>query len=306
MALDKTNFNGHVFCCLPLPNELCNQTGLPVHVNGYFALSQSRHHIKWETDEQQGKKLDDLSILWNKTLITEALPLAYKTLVEYMISNASQLANDSQTVTDVYNCLPISKKTALRWKLLEQELYRQLTTVKFLFCLQETRWISLTEACFATFLGIPGDMENVKMAVITCLHSVGKHYVDIPVEVFKAMKGCFPDVKDLSPSLLSQYLLLNQGYIELQPSVKIGVLNYLFSDSKDYGKVNGLQLLPLESNRWVKFDKDEESIYSCLPEVVRLLSGMEDRIISTTYQQIIQRHVDTLCGNGKVYWFKIS
>lgn len=37
-----TDFKGHIFCFLPLPHERRSLTGLPIHVNGFFALSQNR------------------------------------------------------------------------------------------------------------------------------------------------------------------------------------------------------------------------------------------------------------------------
>ncbi|XP_033729334.1 sacsin-like [Pecten maximus] len=44
---DTEDFKGHVFCFLPLPLEERSLTGFPVHVNGFFALSQNRRHVKW-------------------------------------------------------------------------------------------------------------------------------------------------------------------------------------------------------------------------------------------------------------------
>ena len=43
---------GRAFCFLPLPTE----TGLPVHVNGYFELSSNRRDI-WRGDDMAGAAL---------------------------------------------------------------------------------------------------------------------------------------------------------------------------------------------------------------------------------------------------------
>ncbi|KAH3800073.1 hypothetical protein DPMN_153698 [Dreissena polymorpha] len=56
---------GHIFCFLPLPKEGTKLTGLPIHVNGFFALSQNRHHLKWATDDQDHQYVSD-EILWNE------------------------------------------------------------------------------------------------------------------------------------------------------------------------------------------------------------------------------------------------
>ena len=77
---------GHVFCFLPLPVQKTSLTGLPVHVNGFFALSQNRRYIKspnaeQEDQERYGQQLTDKSLLWNKCLLEEAIPKAYATMI---------------------------------------------------------------------------------------------------------------------------------------------------------------------------------------------------------------------------------
>lgn len=85
---------GHVFCSLPLPMQKTSLTGLPVHVNGFFALSQNRRYIKTPNAEQEdqvraGWHLTGKSLLWNKCLLEEAIPRAYATVVMEAISGSS-------------------------------------------------------------------------------------------------------------------------------------------------------------------------------------------------------------------------
>lgn len=77
---------GHVFCSLPLPIQKTSLTGLPVHVNGFFALSQNRRYLKTPSAEQEdqqttGRQLTDKSLLWNKCLLEEAIPRAYAAML---------------------------------------------------------------------------------------------------------------------------------------------------------------------------------------------------------------------------------
>lgn len=80
---------GHVFCCLPLPVQKTSLTGLPVHVNGFFALSQNRRYIKSPNAEQDDQQLTDKSLLWNRCLLTEAIPKAYATMIMDAINERS-------------------------------------------------------------------------------------------------------------------------------------------------------------------------------------------------------------------------
>ena len=72
---------GHVFCVLPLPAQKTSLTGLAVHVNGFFALTQNRGQIKFPTAEQEGQLLTDKSLKWNQCLLEEAIPRAYATMI---------------------------------------------------------------------------------------------------------------------------------------------------------------------------------------------------------------------------------
>ncbi|KAJ8319970.1 hypothetical protein KUTeg_001557 [Tegillarca granosa] len=77
---------GHVFCFLPLPLEKKSLTGLPVHVNGLFALEQNRRHVKWgNRDQSPMMTCKDKNVLWNEMIITNVLPRAYEHLVDYLI-----------------------------------------------------------------------------------------------------------------------------------------------------------------------------------------------------------------------------
>ena len=87
---ETPDISGHVFCALPLPLQKKSMTGLPVHVNGFFALSQNRRHIKTpNADQENQEKLTDKSLLWNRCLLEEAVPNAYATLICEAINNRS-------------------------------------------------------------------------------------------------------------------------------------------------------------------------------------------------------------------------
>ena len=67
---------GIVFCFLPLP--LTSASGLPVHINGYFAIDSNRKHLAMKAADQ--KSNDDA--VWNEHLITDAVKSSYEILLE--------------------------------------------------------------------------------------------------------------------------------------------------------------------------------------------------------------------------------
>ena len=92
--LETPTMKGHVFCFLPLPVQKTSLTGLPVHVNGFFALGQNRRYIKslnadQEDRDKAGRQLTDKSLMWNKCLLEEALPRAYATMIFKAIEESS-------------------------------------------------------------------------------------------------------------------------------------------------------------------------------------------------------------------------
>ncbi|KAJ7343087.1 hypothetical protein OS493_040583 [Desmophyllum pertusum] len=81
--LQTPDIKGHVFCFLPLPVQKNRLTGLPVHVNGFFALSQNRRYIKSPKCGSRGTGTgEDWSaagltspMLWNKCLAEKGVAI---------------------------------------------------------------------------------------------------------------------------------------------------------------------------------------------------------------------------------------
>ena len=63
---------GQVFCILPLAAEQKSSTGLPVHINGYFAVGHNRRHLKWPSTGQSIGS--DKSLQWNQCLLSQLVP----------------------------------------------------------------------------------------------------------------------------------------------------------------------------------------------------------------------------------------
>ena len=77
VSCGTSSFNGGiVFCFLPLP--LTAASGLPIHINGYFAIDSNRKHLVMKAADQ--KSNDDA--IWNEHLITDAVKLSYEILLE--------------------------------------------------------------------------------------------------------------------------------------------------------------------------------------------------------------------------------
>ena len=67
--------HGKVYCSLPLPID----TGLPVHLNGFFDLDSSRHALTTETGLTGGAKV---RARWNQLLVEHVVAPAYAHLID--------------------------------------------------------------------------------------------------------------------------------------------------------------------------------------------------------------------------------
>ena len=104
---DHDNFQSQVFCFLPLPLDTRSPTGLPVHVHGYFALSQNRRHLKWPTADQLSQNAQtDPPLRWNCLLVRELLPLVYGALLNRwvwkVLKSGGKYYLIDQAVSDVF------------------------------------------------------------------------------------------------------------------------------------------------------------------------------------------------------------
>ncbi|XP_060607762.1 sacsin-like [Ruditapes philippinarum] len=304
----EDDFEGHVFCFLPLPKEGERLTGLPVHVNGFFALSQNRHHMKWETEEQEGKPIDDKSILWNKALIEEALPKAYELLVLEIIEVSKKNSNDKISIRAVYNTLPTCKssprKTHKRWMELENKLYEYLDKREMVYAMHTREWIGLRKAFFATFRTLSSSEGDVSLqeSVVRCFQKISVQYVDVPFSLFDTLQAHFPYIKDQTPKTLCFQLKQQQQYKELTGMDKMNILVYLLKNEDTFAHLQDLELLPLASDKWVEFRKGSQPVYLCSDAEVKMFPGQENRIVmeSSKLGPQLTEFIEKIC-NSEIY-----
>ena len=175
---------GHLFCFLPLPAEGKSLTGLPVHVNGFFALSQNRRHLKWPSADQDGSiTLTDKALKWNKCLLEEVLPKAYAELVR----QASVQLNGANKLY-VYRAWPDVFLVDSRWRKMIESFFEEIFLENILYTKAgEGNWIKIYQAILDRYpetAEIPDIIHNVLlrayMNIVTVpdhvLRAIGKYY----------------------------------------------------------------------------------------------------------------------------------
>ena len=155
---ELTNEDGHVFCFLPLPLDRPIATGLPVHVNGFFALELNRKYLKWPTANQRGDELTDKRLLWNQCLLTEGLPRAYSKLLLDAIDMHAMGKLPDITIRTIYRAFPDLKKVERKWDVILAPLYAEIFKHRVVFTeARRGMWITPKEAVFS-----PQDAEETE------------------------------------------------------------------------------------------------------------------------------------------------
>ena len=124
---------GQMFCFLPLPVP----SGLPVHINGFFAVSQDRRRIEQGTVDD--KSCEDGN--WNNLLLEEIVKEAY----------IKVLLCTSQFCTEVvyYELWPQYTETTANMKCLLDGFYTQIATDQDIALFSDGfNWVSLENAVY--------------------------------------------------------------------------------------------------------------------------------------------------------------
>ncbi|KAL3842998.1 hypothetical protein ACJMK2_020960 [Sinanodonta woodiana] len=298
---NHADFKGHVYCFLPLPQKTKSMTGLPVHVNGFFALSQNRRHIKWPSAEQDAMHLHrDKSLMWNEKLLNEVLPEAYKILISEMVNEAEKNGNQEDLVKCVYESIPRVDKVVDEWNAILPRLFRSLILGPTLMTVNrsgEKNWIRCSEAFFATFCQYTNLPPTVKSTLVNILRMYDKQYVDVPLHVFEFFLKFNSRLTDMNPHSFAVVLKEGPKYKSLSRKEKLFVLEFLTLDCR-YEILEDLELLPLQDGSFVTFasrNKTSNRVLLCSKEEMELFPGLEGKFVYQAGQNYwLEKHISAI------------
>uniref|UniRef100_A0A671R553 Sacsin/Nov domain-containing protein n=1 Tax=Sinocyclocheilus anshuiensis TaxID=1608454 RepID=A0A671R553_9TELE len=286
---DRSLCNGRLCCFLPLPNNEPNKTGLPIHINACFGLTDNRRFIKWQEEDQK----NDESALWNELLTREILPHVYLK----MILDAIQLSGNSALPSPtVYNIWPDLSKTVHkeRWHEVAIDTLKDLFEYKiFHLADDEQIWVSASDAAFP----VNNIRSDTMSAVSRLLIAEGENLDTVPEHVLKDVQEVFPE-SDTLTWVTQSYVrdVLHRSEAEnLSKDDKYSLLEFALSDEK-YTELQGLKLLPLSDGTFTSFGNgvqntvliDNESFQErFLPNDLSHFCTMQLRKLATRSKNIV-------------------
>ncbi len=290
---DQEINNGKVFCFMPLPEN----TALPVHINGYFAVTDDRSRIKWPQYDS-----NSVHAYWNKLLLSELIVPAYTVLmgcraalVGYQVTSNSPCSDVS---TEPYAAWPVYEevRNKVPWRDLVQPVLQLALAMDVPLLWNPAdggKWLGFREA---RFLPSPTkDLVKCPESVTELLLQANLPIVQLPRSIEETVSTCpklqeVCSLRKVTPSFVRDELRKSQSVLtaavsELPTPTLSELLAYVISDldGSSYHVLSGISLLPLLSGSVCQFQCSGNTTRYVLPpnlsNCVGLLPGIEDIIV---------------------------
>ncbi|XP_052063654.1 sacsin-like [Mytilus californianus] len=268
---DKPMVSGRIFNYLPLPVTCI--TGLPVCVQGPFAISQNRRELKLPD-----KRSTDRFVLWNEKLF-QLIPTTYKLLVNYLISTSERNGNSDQLVSIVYNCIPDIDKVETFWKPHTESVYGELLNLPIFFTkLKDNHWVTKEVAL----------IQSIDNAVVST--RVTTFLLDHEIPVIK-IAGNIPSILSRSKiQMITPGFIVNLLKHTVLPEtydheMRLCLLEYILQDPTL--DIEGIKLIPVENGDYMCFcsyeydAEPEEELLLLSADQRRVFQGLEHKIVKT-------------------------
>ena len=290
---------GRIFCFLPLPPDADAKTGLPVHIHGYFGLTDNRRGLKWPGLDCQ----NDCTAEWNVRLLEGVGSQAYASLLLYLIEKLSREPGDpSEQAHVAYLSWPTVQKVQSHWKGLLRRMFLTLSA-------ENVFW---TPANGGTWLR-PQDVyvnrmthsSELKAAVLESLTQANEAVVTLPAHVMNAIDSMSWVTRSITPAYLRNLLKQKRkgswNVETLTREKKLYLLEYVLQD-QNLHDLQGVPLLPLANGKFVEFrplqyNRDSSAaVYVSSTKYPRsLLPNMESKFLA-----------DNVCSSGLQYLSSIA
>ncbi|XP_073178072.1 sacsin-like isoform X2 [Lepidochelys kempii] len=274
---------GHLCCFLPLPATEENATGLPLHINAPFHLTDDRQHVQW-AEEDRGR---DHAARWNQLLTEEVLPLAYRQAVVVAAACPG----------DPYGAWPdpALSQHQQRYRSLAERICRQLWGMEALVSAGQPGTCRL-RASDAVFLPQNGASEATFRVLEDALVQAGEPLAMVPAHVWRALAVGGPAVKVATPAYMRK--VLGRMGPARYPADKRLLLEYVAGD-KCYGELAGLELLPRADGGFACFGGAGSMVYAdskAFPRI--LLPGLADSFLPEDLTPALLSHLHRIAEQG--------
>ena len=291
---------GRVFCFLPLPPDVDCETGLPVHVHGYFGVMDNRRGLVWPGNECQNNEIAE----WNELLLENVGSVVYSKTLEALVTDRPKTGlSEKQRRQLVYYTLPDLNKVRGHWRGILKPLFKQLVHQQLFYCQSASgsSWITLKEGILDRLResGVTTEMRN---AVLKTLLDNGLVIIaDLPKHVNKIICAYFGKLRFINPTLVRAVLKGADVKVRSRED-KLFLLGYVLSDSRTID-LSDVPLLPLASGKFITFRShrhaSDPSSSVFVPNgdcTAVLLPNMSNRFLDETIPEGVAKNLHALAS----------
>ena len=242
---------GRIFCFLPLPPDADSRTGLPVHVHGYFGLTDNRRGLKWPGLDCQ----DDPTAEWNVSLVQHVASEAYANVLLLVRDSC-----DSSVGADlVYKSWPNIQKVEIHWQCMLEHMFSILLKENIFWTpAHHGQWKNLSDAYLDRMTTqFQNTSDKTRRAVLDTLTQANEAVVIVPSHVMIAIdKYTSIFTKSITPTFLRALLKKKEKGVwkitNVPKEKKLLLLEFALAD-KNLSDMRGVPLLPLANGSFVDF-----------------------------------------------------
>ncbi|KAJ1475490.1 hypothetical protein T484DRAFT_1828078, partial [Baffinella frigidus] len=280
---------GRAFCFLPLPAE----TGLPVHVNGYFELSSNRRDI-WRGDDMAGE--GRIRAEWNKALLEDVVAPTYARML-------LRLSKTTRPETlPWYHSLWPSDTIAEPWASLARRVYSEVVGLPVLYStVAGGRWAPPSEALYVEDGDFAGDVRGA-------LLDDAQPVVLVPQWVWQGFRSAGLPLFQVSPGWFRYHVIENRGsrkHFVSDRARAIRLLQYALLDlkhtagaqsleGKAYASLCGLPLVPVSDGTFTdlrEVGKSDKVVYVAIPLELEILFTLRASILDLDVPASVLEHM---------------
>ena len=172
-GLDHT---GNVFCYLPLPIH----SGLPIHVNGAFAVTSNRRNLKEKTEDDKAS----IGVEWNNVLLQDSVCAAYLDLLEDLKS-----ATATSRKYQFFSLWPKSSEVHSSCEPLARSFYNCLANWGNSLFSDGSRWVPIGEVVFLhPQFRKDTQVGDISFQVLKLLAKGNQTVIDLPGDVYQSFE----------------------------------------------------------------------------------------------------------------------
>ena len=170
--------SGTIFCYLPLPMH----SGLPVHINGAFAVTSNRRHLQERLEDDK----ECHGVRWNSMLMEDSITSAYISLLE----DVKPIVSDDGSYA-FHSLWPKASKVHQDcWSILTS-FYKQLASGSQALFSDGIEWFTINQVVFLhPDLRMDPKIGDVSFAVFQQCTNVMDVVIDLPADVFDSFVLC--------------------------------------------------------------------------------------------------------------------